>query len=100
MVTLIYLRVKPERKLQRKFAVTVGLSLAVNLELMPVEVCGLLAALSSVLMNAVGLASVPELIETKNPALINLSIAAISAFSAGIWFVVAALTQDYFFGVS
>ena len=71
-----------------------------NFDLLPMGLCGALGTLSSIACNGIALSFMPEVIRTRDVSAINLPIAMVAAFNAGVWLSYAILKGDPFFTVS
>lgn len=71
ILVMIYLTVKPESALIQQFFGTVLISQIFNFDLLPLSICGLLGAVTSVMTNGISLFALPDIIETRDVSQIN-----------------------------
>lgn len=96
----IYLTVKPQSLLIKKFFGMVLFSQIFNFDLIPVSMCGLLGTFTSVLSNMFGLLFIPDIIRTRDVSVINFPMLTMSTINSLLWFMYALLLNESFMMMS
>lgn len=96
----IYLTVKPQSLLIKKFFGMILFSQIFNFDLIPVSMCGLLGTFTSVFCNLFGLFFMPDVIKTRDVSVLNIPMLVISTINALLWFLYAVLLNESFMMMS